>query len=154
MTDPQELKAHLRQHAFFQEMSDEGIAAVVGCASAAAFPAGQMLCRQRQPADRFFLIRGGRVAVEVALPHRDPMVVQTLEPGEVLGWSWLFPPYEWNFDARAMTDVEVIAMDGRCLRGKCEADPALGYDLMKRLSAIVIQRLQATRLQVMDMFGS
>jgi len=153
MAEPRNLEALLRQHTFFKGMPEAWIDTMAGCASEASFVAGRMLCRQRQPADKFFLIRSGRVAVEVALPDRDPLMIQTVEPGDVLGWSWLFPPYEWNFDARAVTDVDAIAMDGRCLRGKCEADPALGYDLMKRLSAMVIARLQATRLQVMDMFG-
>jgi CRP-like cAMP-binding protein len=144
----------LREHPFFESMQEEHIKHLAGCASNARFNAGDVLFRQQQEAERFYIVREGRVAVSVEAQDRGPVTIQTLEAGEVLGWSWLFPPYLWNFDAQALETTRVIAMDARCLRGKCEEDPALGYDLMKRFSAILIERLQATRILLTDMFGS
>ena len=107
-----------------------------------------MLFREGEPADVFYVVRRGRVALELYVPARGPMTVETVEAGEVVGWSWLFPPYRWHFDARAVAPVRAIAVDGACLRGKCEDDPALGYELMQRFSAVLLDRLNATRLRL------
>ncbi len=80
-------------------------------------------------------------------------MIETIEAGEVIGWSWLFPPYRWHFDARALAPVRATRFDGACLRGKCEADPALGYDLMSRFAQVLIERLQWTRLRLLDVYG-
>jgi hypothetical protein len=82
------------------------------------------------------------------------VVIGTLEAGEVLGWSWLFAPYHWHFDARAVGVVRATAFDGACLRGKCDDDPRLGYELMRRFAAVMIDRLQWTRLQLLDVYGN
>jgi CRP/FNR family cyclic AMP-dependent transcriptional regulator len=87
------------------------------------------------------------------VPSRGAVTLQTLGEGDLLGWSWLFPPYIWQFDARAQEDVRATAFDGACLRTKCDADPALGYDLMKRLARLVSSRLEATRRQLLDVYG-
>ncbi len=78
---------------------------------------------------------------------------QTVAEGDVLGWSWLFPPYRWVFDAQALELTRALVFDGTCLRGKCEDDHNLGYELMKRFAHVVVQRLQATRLQLLDVYG-
>jgi hypothetical protein len=93
------------------------------------------------------------VALEVTAPGRAPLVVQTLGAGEILGWSWLVPPHHWLFDAVALEQTRAIALDGRCLRGKCEADHDLGYELLKRFALIMEERLEATRLQLLDLYG-
>ena len=80
-------------------------------------------------------------------------MVETIEAGEVLGWSWLFPPYRTHFDARALSSVRATSFDGGCLRAKCEADPSLGYDLMKRFAQVFSERLQWTRLRLLDIYG-
>ena len=142
----------LAAHPFFEGLPEADLDTLVGCASNATFEAGSFLFRTREAADRFFLIRHGKVAVECfAAGH--PLVVETIEPGEVLGWSWLFPPYKWHFDARATTFVRALAMDGNCLRGKCERDPALGFHFMQRFASIIVQRLEATQVQLMDVYG-
>ncbi|MEQ8696205.1 MAG: cyclic nucleotide-binding domain-containing protein, partial [Bauldia litoralis] len=105
------------------------------------------------PADQLYLIREGRVALEIAAPGSGSVTFQTVSEGEIVGISWLFPPYRWTYDARAMERVRAIGMDATCLRTKCEADHDLGYDVMKRLVPILFQRLQATRLQVLDIYG-
>ncbi len=89
----------------------------------------------------------------MAAPGRPPLVLQTVGAGDILGWSWLIPPYHWMFDAVALEPTRTIALDGRCLRGKCEADRVLGYELLKRFAHIMEQRLQATRLQLLDLYG-
>jgi len=100
------------------------------------------------------VIRHGSVALEAFDPARGPIMIETIEPGEVLGWSWLFAPYTWHFDGRALTLVGALVFDGVCLRGKCEADPELGYEIMSRFAQVVIERLQWTRLRLLDVYGS
>jgi CRP-like cAMP-binding protein len=93
------------------------------------------------------------VALEIVAPQRGPIIVETLGEGDILGWSWLIPPYNWHFDARAVELTRAIALDGKCLRTKCEADHDLGYELLKRFTNIMEQRLEATRLQLLDIYG-
>ena len=93
------------------------------------------------------------MALQVFVPGRGPITLDTLGAGEVLGWSWLFPPYRWHFDAQTVEQTRAIAFNGECLRTKCDADPHLGYALMQRFAHIMMQRLQATRLQLLDMYG-
>jgi CRP-like cAMP-binding protein len=126
---------------------------LAGCARNVHFDAGEQIFREDEPADAFWVIRHGRVALEAHVPARGPLTIETLEPGEVLGWSWLFPPYRWHFDARALSGVRATAFDGACLRGKCSDDPALGYDLMQRFARVMMERLQATRLRLLDVYG-
>jgi CRP-like cAMP-binding protein len=142
----------LAQHPFFGDLAPEHLATIAGCASNEVYPAGTFLCREGQAADRFYVLRFGRVAVEIATPVGGPVVVETVEPGEVLGWSWLFPPYKWHFDARATTLVRALALDGACLRKKCDEDPHLGYALMGRFAQLAVRRLEATQLQLLDLY--
>jgi CRP/FNR family transcriptional regulator, cyclic AMP receptor protein len=125
---------------------------IAGCARNEHVPAGAVLLREGEPADQFFLIRHGSVALELHAPG-GTLLVQTLSDGEVVGWSWLFPPYRWQMDGRAVTECSLVTFDGACLRGKCESDHELGYQLMSRFAANVIDRLQATRMQLIDVYG-
>ncbi len=147
----QTLEPILADHPFFRDLSPEHLALVAGCASNVRFEAGEFLFHEGEEADEFYLIRHGRVALEIHTPDRGPIVLQTLTEGDVLGWSWLVPPYGWRFDARAVDLVRAIALDGKCLRAKCDRDHDLGYDLMQRIATIMEQRLQATRLQLLEM---
>ena len=117
------------------------------------FEQGGHLCREGAPADRFYVIRFGVVSVETFAPTRGPVTIETAGAGDVLGWSWLFPPHKWHFDVRAQTLVRALALDGVCLRGKCEADPVLGYEMVKRFAEVVVRRLEATQLQLLDLYG-
>jgi CRP/FNR family transcriptional regulator, cyclic AMP receptor protein len=126
---------------------------IAGCAVNTRFEAGAQVFREGDAADVFYAIRHGSVALEIHVPARDPVVVETLHEGDLLGWSWLFPPYRWSFDARAVEPVAAIAFDGACLRGKCDADHDLGYALMGRIAPVIIERLQATRLRLLDVYG-
>ena len=93
------------------------------------------------------------MAVEVMAPQHKPIIVSTLSVGEILGWSWLLPPFQWKFHARAVDDVHAIALDGKCLRTKCEENHDLGYEVLKRFAQIMEQRLEATRLQLLDVYA-
>lgn len=146
------LERILTAHPFFQGLSADHRALLTGCAANVVFRSGDYILREDQAADRFFVIREGRVALQTAAPA-GPLTIETLEGGEVLGWSWLFPPYKSHFDARALTAVRALSLDGDCLRGKCDADAQLGYHLMRRFAEIVVRRLESTRFQLMDVYG-
>jgi CRP/FNR family transcriptional regulator, cyclic AMP receptor protein len=143
----------LKEHAFFENLKSEYIDLLVECASNTCFESGQLIFRQGEDANQFYLIRQGKVAIEIHAPGKSALTLQTITAQEVLGWSWLFPPYQWQFDARALELTRAIALDGRCLRGKCDRDPVLGCELMKRFSAIMLDTLQATYLQLLDLYG-
>jgi len=91
--------------------------------------------------------------VEVLAPQHKPIIISTLSMGEILGWSWLLPPFQWKFHARAVDDVRAIGLDGKCLRTKCEENHDLGYEVLKRFAQIMEQRLEATRLQLLDVYA-
>jgi CRP/FNR family cyclic AMP-dependent transcriptional regulator len=147
------LEPILKEHPFFSGMDDADIALISGCAKNTRFKAGETIVKAGDPADEFFLIREGRVAVALPSPKGGRLTIETLESGEIAGWSWLFPPNIWQFDFIAVVTIRALSIDGRCLRGKCEEDPRLGYDLMKRFSKIMVERLTAVRLQAIDLYG-
>jgi CRP/FNR family transcriptional regulator, cyclic AMP receptor protein len=147
------LERILAGHPFFADLDPAYLQLIVGCASNVRFEAGRFLFHAGEQANAFYLIRAGRIALEIAPPGRPPIALETLGPGEILGWSWLIPPYTWVFDARSVEPSRAIALDGKCLRDKCEADHDLGYELLKRFAHIVEGRLQAARMQIMDVYG-
>lgn len=134
-------------------LTPEQLTLIAGCGGNEHVDAGSYLLREGDPAERFFLIRDGSVALEVHAPGRGSIVIETLGAGDVVGWSWLFAPYRWQLDARAVQATRLIGFDGACLRGKCEADHELGYELMQRFAANIVERLQATRWQLLDVYG-
>jgi CRP-like cAMP-binding protein len=148
------LERILGEHPFFRNLDESHLAVLVGCATNTRFNAGDYIFREDEDADSFYLIRHGKVALELHTPTGGTLTIATLEEGEVLGWSWLVPPYRWRFDARAIGPVVAIGLDGKCLRGKCEDDHNLGYELVKRFAAIITERLQATRLQLLDVYAT
>ena len=137
----------------FAGMTAEQLELIAGCAVNEVFAPGAFLLRENQPANRFYVIRRGTVALETFVPHRGALTLETIEAGDVLGWSWLVPPYRTEFDARALEETHAIAFDAACLRGKAEDDPALGYELMRRFVPVMVGRLQATRLRLLDVYG-
>jgi CRP/FNR family transcriptional regulator, cyclic AMP receptor protein len=118
------------------------------------FEAGQLIFAEGAPAHRFYLLRGGKVALSARAPGKGHLLVQTLGPGETLGLSWLFPPYLWQFDARPVELVETTALDGPSMRAELESDPVLGYELLKRFTPIILQRLQQTRYRLLDLYSN
>ncbi len=148
------LEPILREHPFFQGMEEQHIRLIAGCSKNVRFAEGEVIFREGDPADHFYLIREGLVSVQLVIPHDGLTTVQTVGGGEVLGWSWLFPPYRWHFAARAQQATYALAFDGKCLRAKCDEDHDLGYDIYKRFMQVITERLEATRLQLLDMYGS
>ncbi|HEV2583007.1 MAG TPA: cyclic nucleotide-binding domain-containing protein [Ktedonobacteraceae bacterium] len=146
------LEPILANHPFFKGFGPRYMQLITGCASNVRFPAESYIFREGEPASSFYIIRRGKVALEAAAAQRGSVVIQTIEEGEVLGWSWLFPPYRWHFDARTIEETRAIALDGVCLREKAEADHDFGYELVKRVALIMMERLQATRLQALDIY--
>jgi len=152
--EPQPLDRLLREHKFFAGLDPEHLTLLVGCARNTVFPAGAFMFREAGPADEFFLIRDGVLALEVTGPGQGPITVQTLVAGDVVGFSWLIERnHRWQFDGRVVERIRALELDGVCLRAKCEADPRLGYELMRRFAGLASDRLQATRLQLLDVYG-
>lgn len=126
---------------------------VAGCARTVAFGPDRLILHEGEVADTLYLIRRGRVALEVHQPGAGALVVETLGPGSALGWSWLIPPYRWHLDARSLETVLTVAIDAECLRHKAEKDPEFGYRLMQRMSSVILDRLQATRYRLLDVYS-
>ncbi len=148
----QTLEPILAKHPFFKDLENPHLKLIVGCASNVVFREGQMICRRGEDAHRFYLIRHGRVAVELEMAGRGTITVQTLGEGDILGWSWLIPPYQWNFDSLAVELTRAIAMDGTCLRTKSDADHNLGYELLTRFVRVLVGQFEATRIQLLDLY--
>ena len=147
------LERILTELPFLKGLDPKYIQIVTGCASNVKFEPDQYLFHEGEEANQFYIVRQGKVAIEVFGAERGSLIIDTAQEGEVLGWSWLIPPYQWHFDARAVEQTRAIALDGKCLRNKCEEDHNLGFELLKRFAHIIEQRLQATRLQLLDLYG-
>jgi CRP-like cAMP-binding protein len=143
----------LTKHPLFEDLPAPDIDLIATHTSELRFPAGAYLFREGEPAAQFFIIERGKVALEIHAPERGPLTIQTIEPGDVAGWSWLMPPYRWHLTGRAVAQTHTVAIDGSWLRVHCEQNPALGYPLMKRFSQIVMERLQATQLQLLNLYS-
>lgn len=148
------LELKLAEHPFFKGLPSSHLATLAGCVSNTRFEMGDFLLREGAPADRFYALRAGRVCVESFVPGRGAAAIETVAAGDIVGWSWLFPPYKSHFDARALTPVRALALDGGCLRAKCEEDPAFGHQLLKRFAQVVVHRLEAARLHLLDLYGN
>jgi CRP-like cAMP-binding protein len=138
---------------FLKGLMPAHLVAIAECAHPVRFASGEYVFHESDPANHFYIITYGQVSLELHVPGRGSRVIQTVEKDEVLGWSWLFPPYRWHFDGRALTMIRAIDFNGLCLRGKCDADHDLGYALMQRFAQTMMARLQATRLQLLDVYG-
>jgi CRP-like cAMP-binding protein len=144
----EKLDQALARHPFLQGLGLDYLQDIAACASEVAFEAGQYLLREKEDANEFYLILEGKVALGSFVAGRGFTTIQTLEGGEIVGWSWLVPPYRWRFDALAILPVRAIALDGKYLRERCEADHEFGYQLIKRVAQVIGERLTATRLRL------
>lgn len=142
----------LSEHRFFSDLNPDHLAQIARCGELKTFPAGSQLTVEGEPATTFYALLDGRAAISTNVPNHDPVVLQTLERGAVLGWSWL-DELEWVFSVRAVTDCSVVALDAGCLRPQLKADSELSLEIMRRLLKAMTQRLKATRLQLMDIYG-
>jgi CRP/FNR family transcriptional regulator, cyclic AMP receptor protein len=143
----------LRDAPLFSDLPEDMLELMAGCGTNVRYQAGESMFREGEPADTFFVLRQGRVALETHVPARGAATIETLDAGDVVGWSWLFPPYTWHFDARVLDPVAAVAFDAACLRDKCQADHSLGFQLMSRFAQVLIQRLQWTRIRLLDVYG-
>ena len=150
----QTMEEVLGSHPFFAGLNADAMRLIAGCASNVHFAEGEFLFEEGHEANQFWVIRLGRVAMQLESPGQGAIVTDTMDEGEVVGWSWLVPPYRFFADGRAVTPVSATALDGACLRGKCEADPELGYQLLKRVTSVMYQRLQSTRIRLLDLYGT
>ncbi len=148
------LDAVIAESPVFAGLTQEQLEFIAGCAQNVHFDEGQQIAKRGDPADVFYLLRMGEVALDIDVPNKNPLRVDTVEPGQVLGWAWLIPPYQWNYDVTATELVRAVSFDGACIREKCASDTALGYALLTRFSQVIVGRLQATRLRLLDIYGT
>jgi len=147
------IKDLLAAHPFFKGLSQAHLDLLAGCGSNIHFEKGEAITREGEDANYFYVIRKGVVALDINGGHRGSIRIQTIEQGEIIGWSWLIPPQKWSFGAFAVEDVSATRLDGACLRKKCENDHELGYELLKRFSTVLAKRLEWTRMQLLDVYG-
>jgi CRP-like cAMP-binding protein len=137
----------------FHGMKSEHLALLAGCAANVRYEAGAFPARAGAHADRFWVIREGRMALELSAPGRGAITVATMFAGDVVGFSWLLPPYQLQFDIHAITTTRALLFDGRCLREKCERDPELGYGLLTRFAGLMADRILVLTFQLLDVYG-
>lgn len=141
----------LADHPFLKGLAPHQCRLLADCAMVTRFQPGEVIFREGDPANRFYLILSGKVVIESYVRDKGTKLIQTIGPGDVLGWSWLFPPFYWHFDARALEVTAAVFFYGTPLRAECEADHDLGYELMRRMAEVMLQRLQATRRQLLEL---
>ncbi|MBK8033033.1 MAG: cyclic nucleotide-binding domain-containing protein [Anaerolineae bacterium] len=146
------LEPIIAKHPFFAGLQPTYLELITGCASNQIIKSGELLFHEGEQADHFYVIREGTLKLMVQMPAAGEVTLQTIHSGEIVGWSWLFPPYRWHFSGRAATELRVLAFDAACLRQKCETDTGFGYEFLKRFSHIMMERLQATRIQLIDLY--
>lgn len=144
----------LSKHSFFQGLSSEDLAFIAGCGKNVIFEEKRVIAKPGDAADEFYLINHGRVAMILEIPPHKPFIFQTLGENEILGLSWLIPPYRWTVSAKVIQPIRAIAINGACLREKCEKDAALGFKLMKHLVQVLVAREDAARLHLLDVYGT
>lgn len=147
------LKDIIREHPFFNGLSPDEIDFISGCAKHKTFKQNEIIANENDPADEFYLIRQGKVAICATMPNRENKIIQTFNEGDIFDWAWLFPPYRWMFEAIALEPTVTFALNGQCLRKKCDESPSMGYIFVKRVSQLIVARLNATRLQLLDVYG-
>jgi len=142
------------EHPMFVGLAAPHCALIGGCGRNVRFDKGTYLFREGEPANEFFLLRHGRVVLELTAPGRGPLRFLTIGPGEIAGVAWLIPPYRWVYDAQALELTRAVMIDARCLRDKAEADHDFGYEIMKRFMPVLVQRLHAAQLQMLDVYAA
>ena len=152
MTD-QPIEQHLSTQAFFAGLSPEFIGFLARCASVRRLEPDQVVFRQGERARHFYLIRNGSISVEIPAIMGPTLKVQSLGAGQILGWSWLIPPYQWNFQARAEEQAELFEFDSDAVLARCEAEPKFGYELLKRFASLMSERLEVARQKIMEQWN-
>jgi CRP/FNR family cyclic AMP-dependent transcriptional regulator len=149
MSNPSTVE-YLSAHEFFSDLDDNVLEFLSECSSTCEIKKGQILFRQGENADKFYVIRNGCISVQIPAIIGPNLEIQTLSENQVLGWSWLIPPYQWNFQARAKEDSDFLQFDGAGILARCEQEPKLGYELLKKFAGLMSVRLEAARRKMMD----
>jgi len=147
---PESISIRVALHPFLAGMNPTQLALLSDCAIAVHFKKGQTILQEGEMANRFYLIESGKVVLESVEKSGNPLIIETIGAGDLLGWSWMFPPYAWNFTARATEPTNAIFFYGTILREYCERDPSLGYELFKRMAPVILRRLQAARKKMLS----
>lgn len=142
----------IKEHPFFENLIPEYIELIAGCASLVKFDKNHMILKEGETADNFYLIRSGKIGVDMHVPNQEHITIDTVSTGDVLGWSWLFAPYQTHFDAKVLESTRAISFDGKCLRKKIDQDHNLGFHIMTQFVKIIQDRLQASRLKLIEMY--
>ena len=153
MMDQKGIADLLKEHPFFKDLKPEFLELISGCGRNVHFDKGDVLFKEGTEANVFYVLRAGRITLQMAVPGKQRIVIETLTEGQITGWSWLIAPHKWAFDGVAAEDTRAVSLDGKCLREKCEENHDFGYELVTRISRIVTQRLQAARLHLLDIYG-
>ena len=151
--NPQTLKEAVAAHPFLMAISEHHIRLLADTASRTMFEADTVIFREGETANRFYLIETGKVALESPGKKNETVTIDVIGAGDLLGWSWLFPPYVWHFSARAVEPTSALFFYGTVLREYCDADPSLGFELFKRMSEVMIKRLQSARTRLLKAEG-
>jgi CRP-like cAMP-binding protein len=146
------LEPILAEHPLFNGMEPRHLQILVGCARNVRFESADVIFREGEDAKVFYLIRAGKVALQLFADRAGPLTVLTLGEDDVLGWSWLSPPYRWKFTACAIETTRAICVDGKCLREKAETDHELGYEILKRFVQVIEERVRATSLKLLNVY--
>ena len=141
---------YLSAHEFFSGFSDDALKFLCECSSTLMIKKGQILFRQGENANKFYVVLNGHISIQIPAIMGPTLEIQTLSKGQVLGWSWLIPPYKWNFQTRAEEDSELLEFDGTDILARCEQEPKFGYELLKRFAALMSERLNSARQKMMD----
>jgi CRP/FNR family cyclic AMP-dependent transcriptional regulator len=141
---------YLSAHEFFSELSDDALNFLCECSSTCEIKKGHILFRMGEYADTFYVLRAGRISIQMPAIIGPALEIQTLDKNQVLGWSWLISPYRWSFQALAEEDSALLKFDGAAILARCEQEPKFGYELLKRFAALMSVRLDAARQKMMD----
>lgn len=143
----------MKEHSFFKNMTKGSCKILSGCAQNECFDAGAYVVHEGDPADKFYLIRNGSVSLELHIPGKTSIVLETLHSGDIFGWSWIVPPYKWTYDVRAAELTRLISLEAKCLRKKIKKNHTLGFDLYSQFIPVMGKRLSAARMQMIDIYG-
>ena len=146
----QSITEYLSAHEFFSEFSDDSLKFLCECSSTREIKKGQILFLQGEHADKFYVVRSGRISIQMPAIMGPTLEIQTVDEDQVLGWSWLISPYRWNFQTKAEEDSELLQFDGTAILARCEQEPKFGYELLKKFAGLMSVRLNAARLKMMD----
>lgn len=149
-----EISPYLKSHKFFDGLSEKAIEKLANCAAEVQFYAGQVIFKDGDPANRFYIVLSGKISLEVEVPGKANLEVQQLTDGELMGWSWLFEPKTWHFNARAIEFARAIVFDADKLLEIFDEDPTFGLDFVRRMSKVLAERLTASRLQMIRMHSN